>query len=79
MERGEKFTSMRKMAEQVECTDSTLHKAINQSPELKEWAAKPKADRDALSKSKKVRGIQGKGVGYHLHSAENLAHKMKAC
>lgn len=37
---GERYTSLQKLADQLGCAGSTIHKAIQSSPELKLWATK---------------------------------------
>jgi hypothetical protein len=40
---GERFTSQQKLAEQLGCSAATIHKAIQNTPSLREWANRPPA------------------------------------
>jgi hypothetical protein len=42
-QQGERFTSQKKMAEQLRCSAATINKAIHQTPALLAWATKPPA------------------------------------
>lgn len=58
---GERWTSYEKMSEQLHCSSSTVHKAVEKTPELQSWA---KRDSTSAPKAQSFTPPSKKGDGY---------------